>query len=111
MMLKLKLLIESQAGRQSLCILLLAIAMIIVMSDQAMAQSINLNPITNFLTSITNALTGPLGKAMATLALIGVVITWFFGYIDMRQAMWVCIAIVIIGSASMIVNSLWSTGN
>lgn len=111
MMMKLKSMMESQVGRQSLCVLLLAMALLIIMSDQAMAQSINLNPITNFLTSITNAITGPLGKAMATLALVGVAITWFFGYIDFRQAMWVCIAIVIIGSASMIVNSLWATGN
>ena len=59
-------------------------------------------------TTITSALTGNLGKAIATLALVGVAITWFFGIIDFRQAMWVIVAIVFVGSASLIVNSLRS---
>lgn len=91
-------------------LLVMAAALLfIMMPDQAHAQAINLSPITTFLTSITTALTGPLGKAAATLALIGVAFTFFFGVIDFRQAMWVVVAIVIIGSASVIVNSLWAT--
>ena len=35
------------------------------------AGTINLSPITNILTGIATTLTGPLGKAMATLAVIG----------------------------------------
>ena len=94
---------------QCLMVLGVALVMTLVMSEAAQAQSINLNPITSFITSITTALTGNLGKAIATLALVGVAITWFFGIIDFRQAMWVVVAIVFVGSASLIVNSLWST--
>ena len=36
------------------------------------AGTINLSPITNILTGIATTLTGPLGKAMATLAVIGI---------------------------------------
>ena len=93
------------------CLIVLGVALVLslAMSEAAMAQAINLNPVTSFITSITTALTGNLGKAIATLALVGVAITFFFGIIDFRQAIWVIVAIVFIGSASLIVNSLWST--
>lgn len=93
------------------CLFVLALAMtaLLLMPGSALAQAINLSPVTTFITSITSALTGTLGKAIATLALVGVAITWFFGIIDFRQAMWVVVAIVFIGSASVIVDSLWST--
>lgn len=87
----------------------LAFVFMALWSDAAQAQAINLAPVTTFITSITSALTGNLGKAIATLALIGVAITWFFGHIDFRQAMWVIVAIVFIGSAAVIVDSMWAT--
>ena len=86
----------------------LALVLLMVLSEPAAAQSINLSPVTTFLNTIKNALTGTLGKTIATLALIGVAITWFFGVIDFRQAMWVVVAIVFVGSAASIVNSLWT---
>lgn len=90
--------------------LVMAAALLFIFSpDQAAAQTLNLAPVTSFITSITSALTGTLGKAIATLALVGVAITFFFGVIDFRQAMWVIIAIVFIGSASVIVTALWGT--
>lgn len=88
----------------------LALVLWMVMTEPAAAQAINLSPITTFLNAIKNALTGTLGKTIATLALIGVAITWFFGVIDFRQAMWVIVAIVFVGSAATIVNSLWTGG-
>lgn len=97
----------STAG-QSMLVMALALTLMLL-PDVASAQAINLNPVTSFITTITNALTGNLGKAIATLALVGVAITWFFGIIDFRQAMWVIVAIVFVGSASLIVNSLWAT--
>lgn len=86
----------------------LALVVWMLLTEPAAAQSINLSPVTTFLNAIKNALTGTLGKTIATLALIGVAITWFFGVIDFRQAMWVIVAIVFVGSAATIVNSLWS---
>lgn len=94
---------------QTAATLMLAAGLVVMLAHPAAAQSINLDPITSFITTITSALTGTLGKAIATLALVGVAITWFFGFIDFRQAMWVIVAIVFIGSASLIVNSLWTT--
>lgn len=93
------------------CLIFLGVTFVVylMMTNMAAAQSFNLNPITSFITSITSALTGTLGKAIATLALVGCAITFFFGIIDFRQAMWVIVAIVIVGSASLIVNSLWGT--
>lgn len=97
----------------NIVLLLLASAIIyIFLNEPAAAQAINLSPVQNFLSSITGALTGTLGKTAATLALIATLFSWFFGVIDFRQAMWIIIAIVCIGSASAIVNSLWgASGN
>lgn len=94
---------------QTFLVLAVATTFLFMWSDVAAAQAINLSPVTSFITTITSALTGTLGKAIATLALVGVAITWFFGIIDFRQAMWVIVAIVFVGSASLIVNSLWTT--
>lgn len=81
---------------------------ILCIAEPAMAQDINLDPIQNFLQGLVDALTGPLGMVIATLALVGVFITWFFGIIDFRQAMWVVIAIAGIGGATTMVSALWN---
>ena len=88
---------------------LAATVLLVLLADPAAAQAINLNPVTTFLTSISDALTGTLGKTIATIALIGVGLTWFFGVIDFRQAMWVIVAIVFVGSAATVVDSLWGS--
>ena len=46
-------------------------------------------------------------RTIATLALVCVFIGWFMGYIEMRTAIYVLVAIVFVGSAATIVNSLW----
>ena len=51
----------------------------------AAAQAINLNPIQTFLQTIVTALTGTLGKTIATLALVCVCIGWFMGYIESKH--------------------------
>ena len=88
-------------------VMLLAAAFMLLWSEPALAQAINLNPIQTFLNSIVTALTGTLGKTIATLALVCVFIGWFMGYIEMRTAIYVLVAIVFVGSAATIVNSLW----
>lgn len=85
-----------------------AAVMFLLVAEPAIAQDINLDPIQNFLQGLVDALTGPLGMVIATLALVGVFITWFFGIIDFRQAMWVVIAIAGIGGATTMVSALWN---
>lgn len=90
-------------------VMLIALVFTLLWSEPAAAQAINLNPIQTFLNTIVTALTGTLGKTIATLALICVFIGWFMGYIEMRTAIYVLVAIVFVGSAATIVNSLWTT--
>lgn len=85
-------------------------AIYISMMEPTLAANINLDPIKTFLQSIVDALTGPLGKTAATLAVVASLLTWFFGIIDFRQLLWIVVAIVCIGSASTIVGSLWAGG-
>lgn len=91
------------------CLHIAAFAVLLLMiAEPALAQDINLDPIENFLQGLVDELTGPLGMIIATLALVGVFITWFFGIIDFRQAMWVVIAIAGIGGATTMVEALWT---
>ena len=90
-------------------VMLIALALTLAWSEPAAAQAINLNPIQTLLQTIVSALTGTLGKTIATLALICVFLGWFMGYVEMRLAIYIVVAIVFVGSAATIVNSLWGT--
>ena len=85
-------------------------ALVLMIASPALAQTLDTSPIQNVLQSIVDALTGPLGMVIGTLALIGTFLTFFFGVIDLRQMMWVLVAIVCIGAAPVIVNSIWGAG-
>lgn len=95
----------AQLGIFSLSVL----AIYLVMVEPTLAANINLDPVREFLQGIVNVLTGDLGKAAATLAVVASLVTWFFGIIDFRQLIWIVVAIVCIGSASTIVGSLWGS--
>ena len=56
---------------------------------------------------IATTLTGPLGRAMATLAVIGIGVAWLMGYVDFRTVVYVVAGIAIVAGASVIVNSMW----
>ena len=86
----------------------LAICLLAVASP-AMAQSIDLSPIQTLLQGIVDAITGPLGIVIGTLALIGVFLSWLFGILDFRQALWVLVAIAGIAAAPTIVAAIWTT--
>ena len=89
--------------------LLLTVMMVFVMlAEPAMAQSIDLSPIQNLLQGIVDALTGPLGVVIATLAVIGVFLSWFFNIIDLRQALWVLVGIAGVAAAPTIVAAVFS---
>lgn len=89
--------------------LLIVSVIVLAQAEPAIAQTINLDPIQNFLKGLVDALTGTLGMTAATLALVAVFLTWFFGYIDFRQAIWVVIAIAGIGGAPVMVQALWGS--
>ena len=89
-------------------LLLSILTLVITMAESAMAQSIDLSPIQNLLQGIVDALTGPLGVVIATLAVIGVFLSWFFNIIDLRQALWVLVGIAGVAAAPTIVAAVFS---
>ncbi|WP_435260195.1 TrbC/VirB2 family protein (plasmid) [Thioclava sp. FR2] len=84
-------------------------ALLIVAAGPALAQSIDLSPVQTLLQGIVDAITGPLGIVIGTLALIGVFLSWLFGILDFRQALWVVVAIAGIAAAPTIVAAIWTT--
>ena len=82
---------------------------LISLAGPALAQSIDLSPVQTLLQGIVDAITGPLGIVIGTLALIGVFLSWLFGVLDFRQALWVVVAIAGIAAAPTIVAAIWTT--
>ena len=82
---------------------------LIVLAGPALAQSIDLSPVQTLLQGIVDAITGPLGIVIGTLALIGEFLSWLFGILDFRQALWVVVAIAGIAAAPTIVAAIWTT--
>ncbi|MFG6585209.1 MULTISPECIES: TrbC/VirB2 family protein [Rhodobacterales] len=85
-------------------------ALLIVSAEPALAQSIDLSPIQSLLQGIVDALTGPLGVVIATLAVLGVFLSWFFNIIDLRQALWVMVGIAGVAAAPTIVAAVFGGG-
>ena len=85
-------------------------ALLIVSAEPALAQSIDLSPIQSLLQGIVDALTGPLGVVIATLAVLGVFLSWFFNIIDLRQALWVMVGIAGVAAAPTIVAAVVGGG-
>ena len=83
--------------------------LLFAMASPALGQSIDLSPIQTLLQGIVDAITGPLGIVIGTLALIGVFLSWLFGILDFRQALWVLVAIAGIAAAPTIVAAIWTT--
>ena len=86
-----------------------AAMVLVALAGPALAQSIDLSPVQTLLQGIVDAITGPLGIVIGTLALIGVFLSWLFGILDFRQALWVVVAIAGIAAAPTIVAAIWTT--
>ena len=84
-------------------------ALLIVAAEPALAQSIDLSPIQSLFQGIVDALTGPLGVVIATLAVLGVFLSWFFNIIDLRQALWVLVGIAGVAAAPTIVAAVFGS--
>ena len=87
--------------------LILLATILMVTAQPAFAQSIDLSPIQDLLQGIVDALTGPLGVVIATLAVLGVFLSWFFNMIDLRQALWVLVGIAGVAAAPTIVAAVF----
>ncbi|MER3355593.1 MAG: TrbC/VirB2 family protein [Hoeflea sp. D1-CHI-28] len=85
-----------------------SLTVLMVLAEPAFAQSIDLSPIQDLLQGIVDALTGPLGVVIATLAVLGVFLSWFFAIIDLRQALWVLVGIAGVAAAPTIVAAVFS---
>lgn len=98
-----------QSVRRTRALVALGATALIVIAGPALAQSIDLSPVQTLLQGIVDAITGPLGIVIGTLALIGVFLSWLFGILDFRQALWVVVAIAGIAAAPTIVAAIWTT--
>ena len=49
-------------------------------------------------------------KVIATLAVLGVFLSWFFNIIDLRQALWVLVGIAGVAAAPTIVAAVFAGG-
>ena len=87
-----------------------SLALFLLVAEPALAQSIDLYPIQSLLQGIVDALTGPLGVVIATLAVLGVFLSWFFNIIDLRQALWVLVGIAGVAAAPTIVAAVFAGG-
>lgn len=99
---------RDQDKRQAVIFILAVLAFYMTIIDPGVAANIDLSPIADLLQGIAVAFTGSIGKSAATVAIVCSLLGWFFGSIDFRQLFWFLVAIVGIGSAATIVNSLWS---
>lgn len=100
---------ELNAWTMTVFVLIGATLFTMLMSEPAAAQAINLSPIQSFLTTITTAITGTIGKSIATIAIFGTVVGWWLGRVEVGTLFWVLGGIVVVGSASAFVNSMWAT--
>ena len=80
----------------------------LALASPARAQTVDLSPIQTVLQGIVDALTGPLGVVVGTLALMGVFVAWMVGYIDFSKAMYVLLAIVGVAAAPTIVGTMFA---
>ena len=82
--------------------------LILATARPARAQTVDLSPVQNVLQGIVDALVGPLGLVVGTLALMGVFLAWLFGYIDWSRAIMVLVAIVGVASAPVIAATIFA---
>lgn len=80
----------------------------LAVAEPALAQTVDLSPVQNVLQGIVDALVGPLGLIVGTLALMGVFMAWLFGYIDWSRAIMVLVAIVGVATAPVLAATIFA---
>lgn len=82
--------------------LTMAVIAIALFGNPALAQ--DLSPLTNFLETIVDAVTGPIGRLIAILAIAGAGIMALTGRINWMAFIYIFIGVVLIFSAATIVD-------
>lgn len=75
---------------------------ILAITNPALAQ--DLSPVTTMLETIITALTGPIGRGIAVLALVGAGLMMFFGRLNWPVFLAILVGVVLIFSAETIVD-------
>ena len=88
--------------------MIVGLGLALMVASPALAQTVDLSPVQNVLQGIVDALVGPLGLVVGTLALMGVFLAWLFGYIDWSRAIMVLVAIVGVASAPIIAATIFA---
>ena len=88
--------------------MIVGLGLALMVASPALAQTVDLSPVQNVLQGIVDALVGPLGLVVGTLALMGVFLAWLFGYIDWSRAIMVLVAIVGVASAPVIAATIFT---
>ena len=88
--------------------MIVGLGLALMVASPALAQTVDLSPVQNVLQGIVDALVGPLGLVVGTLALMGVFLAWLFGYIDWSRAIMVLVAIVGVASAPVIAATIFA---
>nr|WP_281282919.1 TrbC/VirB2 family protein [Rubellimicrobium rubrum] len=88
--------------------MIVGLGVALMVASPALAQTVDLSPVQNVLQGIVDALVGPLGLVVGTLALMGVFLAWLFGYIDWSRAIMVLVAIVGVASAPVIAATIFA---
>lgn len=87
--------------------MIVGLSIALTVASPAVAQTVDLSPLQNVLQGIVDALTGPLGIVLGTLALMGCFLGWLLGYIDFQRALYVVVAIVGVAAAPTIVATIF----
>ena len=87
--------------------MIVGLGTMLMAAGPASAQTVDLSPLQNVLQGIVDALTGPLGIVLGTLALMGCFLGWLLGYIDFQRALYVVVAIVGVAAAPTIVATIF----
>ncbi|GAA5109685.1 TrbC/VirB2 family protein [Bartonella jaculi] len=93
-------LILSNTQKKWLTTTLMLFVAFMALSEPAFAQSFG--NIESALQKVIDALTGPIAKSIATIAIAGIGIAWIAGYVEMRKAFFVCVGIGIVFGATQI---------
>lgn len=81
------------------------LALFVLLPDVAHAAG-GFDKITSVLTSITQTVIGPLGKAICVLGIVAVGLMWVFGQMDPKRALLVVVGIGVIFGANEIAAAL-----
>lgn len=92
---------------KNICSIVLgALIITIVLTDVSLAQSPNFSGIESFLNAIVNAVTGPIGVAIASLAVMGVGFSFMTGHMDWTYAAAVVLGIAVVFGGATLVGGL-----